>query len=94
MFFRTRSPIEPVSFVHKICQDISNGAQPKNLRYVKRLTPITATDKATPQGLEAVAREVLAPHFHGADQAGKKVSTNLFYQMMQPRRTKIFANAR
>ncbi|CAG5149011.1 uncharacterized protein ALTATR162_LOCUS2283 [Alternaria atra] len=72
MFFRTRSPIEPVSFVHKICQDISNGAQPKNLRYVKRLTPITATDKATPQGLEAVAREVLAPHFHGADQAGKK----------------------
>ncbi|RYN33080.1 hypothetical protein AA0112_g6055 [Alternaria arborescens] len=72
MFFRTRSPIEPVTFVHKICQDIANGAQPKNLRYVKRLTPITATDKATPQGLEAVAKEVLAPHFHGADQAGKK----------------------
>jgi tRNA acetyltransferase TAN1 len=59
-------------FVHKICQDIANGAQPKNLRYVKRLTPITATDKATPQGLEAVAKEVLAPHFHGADQVGKK----------------------
>ncbi|CAN9127710.1 unnamed protein product [Alternaria alternata] len=72
MFFRTRSPIEPVTFVHKICQDIANGAQPKNLRYVKRLTPITATDKATPQGLEAVAKEVLAPHFHGADQVGKK----------------------
>ncbi|KAI5380266.1 hypothetical protein J4E82_000842 [Alternaria postmessia] len=72
MFFRTRSPIEPVMFVHKICQDIANGAQPKNLRYVKRLTPITATDKATPQGLEAVAKEVLAPHFHGADQVGKK----------------------
>ncbi|KAL1800107.1 hypothetical protein ACET3X_000449 [Alternaria dauci] len=72
MFFRTRSPIEPVTFVHKICQDIANGAQPKNLRYVKRLTPITATDKATPQGLEAVAKQVLAPHFHGADQVGKK----------------------
>jgi tRNA acetyltransferase TAN1 len=72
MFFRTRSPIEPVMFVHKICQDIANGAQPKNLRYVKRLTPITATDKATPQGLEAVAKEVLAPHFHGANQVGKK----------------------
>ncbi|KAF7681561.1 hypothetical protein GT037_000537 [Alternaria burnsii] len=86
MFFRTRSPIEPVTFVHKICQDIANGAQPKNLRYVKRLTPITATDKATPQGLEAVAKEVLAPHFHGAGQVGKK--------MMQPRRAKIFANAR
>ncbi|KAF1839803.1 hypothetical protein BDW02DRAFT_593668 [Decorospora gaudefroyi] len=72
MFFRTRSPLEPVSFVHKICQDIADGAQLKNLRYVKRLTPITATDKATPQGLEAVAKQVLGPHFHGIDQAGKK----------------------
>ncbi|KAI2476020.1 THUMP domain containing protein [Pyrenophora tritici-repentis] len=72
MFFRTRSPLEPVSFVHKICQDIADGAQPRNLSYVKRLTPITATDKATPEGLEAVAKQVLAPHFHGADQAGKK----------------------
>ncbi|CAA9965887.1 THUMP domain containing protein [Pyrenophora teres f. maculata] len=72
MFFRTRSPLEPVSFVHKICQDIADGAQPRNLSYVKRLTPITATDKATSEGLEAVAKQVLAPHFHGADQAGKK----------------------
>jgi len=73
MFFRTRSPLEPVSFVHKICQDVADGAQPRNLSYVKRLTPITATDKATPEGLKAVAKQVLAPHFHGADQAGKKV---------------------
>jgi tRNA acetyltransferase TAN1 len=94
MFFRTRSPLEPVSFVHKICQDIAGGAQPKNLRYVKRLTPITATDKATPQGLEAVAKQVLAPHFHGTDQAGKKVSTSFSSQMMHPRCAKIFANAR
>jgi tRNA acetyltransferase TAN1 len=74
MFFRTRSPLEPVSFVHKICQDIAEGAQPRNLRYVKRLTPITATDKATTQGLDSVAKQVLAPHFHGKDQVGKKVS--------------------
>jgi tRNA acetyltransferase TAN1 len=74
MFFRTRSPLEPVSFVHKICQDIAEGAQPRNLRYVKRLTPITATDKATAQGLDSVAKQVLAPHFHGKDQVGKKVS--------------------
>ncbi|KNG52626.1 thump domain-containing protein [Stemphylium lycopersici] len=72
VFFRTRSPLEPVSFVHKICQDISEGAQPKNLSYVKRLTPITATEKATPQGLETVAKQVLAPHFHGPGQEGKK----------------------
>ncbi|KAF1844002.1 uncharacterized protein K460DRAFT_155730 [Cucurbitaria berberidis CBS 394.84] len=72
IFFRTRSPIEPVSFVHRICQDIADGAQPRNLRYVKRITPITAYEKATIQGLETAAEQVLAPHFHGPDQAGKK----------------------
>ena len=73
IFFRTRSPIEPVSFVHSICQDIADGAQPRNLRYVKRLTPITAYEKATTQGLAIVAKQVLAPHFHDPDQTGKKV---------------------
>ncbi|CAO2656406.1 Nn.00g052090.m01.CDS01 [Neocucurbitaria sp. VM-36] len=72
IFFRTRSPIEPVSFIHSICQDIADGAQPRNLRYVKRLTPITAYEKATTQGLETVAKQVLAPHFHGPEQVGKK----------------------
>lgn len=74
LFFRTRSPVEPVSFVHKICQDLANGGAIKRCRFVKRLTPITATDKATEKGLEDVARKVLAPHFHGPDQVGKKVS--------------------
>lgn len=72
VFFRTRKPLEPVSFVHNICQDVANGAQLKNLRYVKRLTPITAFEKATQQGLETVAKQVLAPHFHMKDQASKK----------------------
>jgi tRNA acetyltransferase TAN1 len=94
IFFRTRSPIEPVCFVHQICQELADGAQPRNLRYVKRLTPITTTDKATPQGLETVAKQVLGPHFHGTDQAGKKVSLISCYQMMQPRCAKIFANVR
>ncbi|KAH9862232.1 hypothetical protein IAQ61_010435 [Plenodomus lingam] len=72
VFFRTRKPVEPVSFVHKICQDVANGAQLKNLRYVKRLTPITAFEKATQQGLETVAKHVLASHFHIENQASKK----------------------
>jgi tRNA acetyltransferase TAN1 len=80
--------------VRTICQNIADGAQPRNLRYVKRLTPITATDKATPQGLETVAKQVLGPHFHGTDQAGKKVCVISCCQMMQPRCTKIFVNAR
>ena len=41
---------------------------------MKRLTPITAIDKATDRGLDEVAQQVLAPHFHGPDRAGKKVS--------------------
>ncbi|KAJ4365867.1 hypothetical protein N0V83_008489 [Neocucurbitaria cava] len=72
IFFRTRSPVEPVSFVHSICKDIADGAQPRNLRYVKRLTPITAYEKATTQGLESVAKQVLAPHFHGPERERKK----------------------
>ncbi|KAH7085911.1 THUMP domain-containing protein [Paraphoma chrysanthemicola] len=72
IFFKTRAPVEPVAFVEKICQDAAAGVQQPNCRFVKRLTPITAFDKANVKGLEAVAKQVLAPHFHGPDQAGKK----------------------
>ncbi|KAH3997903.1 hypothetical protein HBI70_077700 [Parastagonospora nodorum] len=72
MFFKTRLPVEPVAFVEKICQDTAAGVQVQNCRYVKRLTPITAIEKATVKGLEAVAKKVLAPHFHGKDQIARK----------------------
>lgn len=72
LFFKTRQPVEPVSFVHKICQDVADGVEQKRCRFVKRLTPITAIDKATENGLENVAQQVLAPHFHGDDKGQKK----------------------
>ncbi|KAF2868978.1 hypothetical protein BDV95DRAFT_630174 [Massariosphaeria phaeospora] len=72
IFFKTRKPVEPVSFVHQICKDAANGVERKRCRFVKRLTPISAIDKATERGLEIVAQQVLAPHFHGIEQAGKK----------------------
>jgi hypothetical protein len=72
IFFKTRSPVEPVAFVEKICRDVAGGAPLGRCRFVKRLTPMTAFDKATPKGLEAVAKLVLAPHFHVPDQEGKK----------------------
>lgn len=74
IFFKTRPPVEPVNFVEKICLDAAAGVQQNNCRYVKRLTPISAFDKATTKGLDAVAKTVLAPHFHQPDQASKKVS--------------------
>lgn len=73
IFFKTRQPVEPVGFVQRICQDAVNGVQQPFCRFVKRLTPITATAKATEKGLDEVAQQVLAPHFHGLDRTEKKV---------------------
>ena len=83
VFFKTRAPVEPVSFVHKICQDTADGVQHKNCRFVKRLTPITGIEKANQKGLESVAEQVLAPHFHGEENAGKKVRPNTCYTLCQ-----------
>jgi hypothetical protein len=63
--------------VEKICQDVAAGVQVQNCRYVKRLTPITAIEKANAKGLEAVAKQVLAPHFHGKEQIARKVRMSL-----------------
>jgi tRNA acetyltransferase TAN1 len=74
IFFKTHSPIEPVSFVHKICQDTADGVEHQRCRFVKRLTPLSAIAKVSGNGLKDVATQVLAPHFHGPGQSGKKVS--------------------
>ncbi|KAF2096797.1 hypothetical protein NA57DRAFT_58684 [Rhizodiscina lignyota] len=71
-FFRTRPPVEPVSFVQAICRDAASSTQRKRSRFVKRLTPITLTGKATEDGLGEVAKQVLAPHFHGPNATAKK----------------------
>lgn len=73
LFFKTRAPVEPVSFVQKICQDAADGVKQNGCRYVNRLTPISGIEKATEKGLEEVAKRVLAPHFHGPGKEGKKV---------------------
>ncbi|KAF2734685.1 hypothetical protein EJ04DRAFT_602369 [Polyplosphaeria fusca] len=72
LFFKTRPPVEPVSFAEKICQDAADDVEQKRCRFVKRITPIEATAKATERGLDDVAQSVLAPHFHGPERAGKK----------------------
>ena len=63
LFFKTRPPIEPVSFVHKICKDAAEGAT-QRARFVKRLSPMTMMGKATEDGLAKVADAVLGPVFH------------------------------
>ncbi len=71
LFFKTRAPIEPVGFVHKICKDAVEGATRKH-RWVKKLTPMTMMGKATVEGLERVAKDVLEPVFHAEGTLPKK----------------------
>lgn len=65
LFFKTREPVEPVSFVHRICEDASKDKSLRRTRFVKRLTPMTRMGKASEKGLEDVAKAVLGPVFHG-----------------------------
>lgn len=71
LFIRTRSPVEPVGFVKRICQDAQSGKQRTRSRYVNRLVPMTATGKATEQGLVELAQKVLGEVF---DLSGKRAS--------------------
>ena len=71
LFFKTRKPVEPVDFVHRICQDAVVGATKKH-RWVKRLTPMTMMGKATVEGLGKVAQTVLQPVFHQDESPSRK----------------------
>lgn len=74
IFFKTRAPVEPVSFVHRICEDAAKENAPKRTRFCNRLTPMTLMGKATEDGLEKTAKEVLAPQFHTEPRVPTKVS--------------------
>lgn len=73
IFFKTVAPVEPVSFVQRICEDALANPMLKRTRTAKRLAPMSLMGKATMEGLESVAREVLKPHFHDEPVSPKKV---------------------
>ncbi|KAI7088475.1 hypothetical protein KC356_g3266 [Hortaea werneckii] len=64
VFFRTVAPVEPVSFVQRICEDAVNKKLRRRTKAVKRLSPMSLMGRASAEGLESVAKQVLAPHFH------------------------------
>ncbi|KXS99437.1 hypothetical protein AC578_8146 [Pseudocercospora eumusae] len=64
VFFKTRHPVDPVSFVKTICEDSLKDSSHKRTRFAKRLSPMTLVGRASTEGLEKVATEVLKPHFH------------------------------
>ncbi|THY67287.1 hypothetical protein D6C87_10305 [Aureobasidium pullulans] len=73
IFFKTRAPVEPVSFVRRIVEDAAKPNAPKRTRFCNRLMPMTLMGKATENGLIKVAQEVLAPHFHQEPHVSRKV---------------------
>ncbi|KAK3071429.1 hypothetical protein LTR53_008633 [Teratosphaeriaceae sp. CCFEE 6253] len=72
VFFKTVSPVEPVSFVKKICEDASSGTALRRTRNTNRLTPMTLLGRASGEDLEKVALEVLRPHFHQEPAQSRK----------------------
>lgn len=73
VFFKTASPVEPVSFVQRICEDAKQRRSLVRTRFAQRLTPMSAMGRASAEGLEKAAREVLAPHFHREPAQPRKV---------------------
>lgn len=72
LFFKTKLPVEPVSFVHGLCQDAAQGKAIRRSRFVKRLTPMSRMGKASVGGMEEVAQAVLRPVFHVEGGVPKK----------------------
>ena len=64
LFFKTRKPVEPVSFVQRICEEAMNSTTPRRTKFVKRLTPMTRMGKVSEKSLDDTAKAVLAPVFH------------------------------
>ena len=72
VFFRTTAPVEPVSFVHKIIADAAAESGKKRTRFTQRLSPMSVMGKASEEGLEKVALEVLKETFLDEGVAGQK----------------------
>lgn len=79
VFFKTVAPIEPVSFVKRICEDALSNTHRKRTRYTKRLSPITLMGRATLEGVEKVARTVLEPKFHTSPAQPRKVRRSFLW---------------
>lgn len=73
VFIKTEAPVDPVALVKRICQDAQESPARKRTRFVKRLSPMTLLGRASEEGLEKVAKEVLAPYFHQVPHVGRKV---------------------
>jgi tRNA acetyltransferase TAN1 len=70
LFFKLQPSIEPVDFVHRICEEAASNPTGRKHRFLNRLTPMTRMGRATQTDLEELAREVLQKHFRLVDGDG------------------------
>jgi len=66
-FIHTRLPVVPTDLVYAIF-DEALSIKKSQTRYTQRLTPIMRTARATLEDIERIAKEALAPHFHGGQK--------------------------
>lgn len=64
LFFKTRPPIDPVDFVHRICKEVVSTPGIRRMKYINRLTPVTLIGKATEKGLGELGKTILSQHFN------------------------------
>ncbi|SCU82941.1 LAFA_0D00892g1_1 [Lachancea sp. 'fantastica'] len=68
VFCKTRKPIVPETFVHRIMQEFADPkTSHKRTRYVQKLTPVSFSCNASLSELSKLAQRVLSPHFHKKD---------------------------
>lgn len=75
LFFKLQPAIDPVDFVHRICEEAASNLTGRKHRFLNRLTPMTRMGRATQTDLEGLAREVLQKEFrlvNGDGKAGKE----------------------
>lgn len=77
IFIKTKKPIEPESFIKRICTESSESKQ-KNTRYTQKLSPVTFSVSPSVDELKKLSKRVLAPHFHQEkDQKPIKFAINV-----------------
>lgn len=65
VFVKTRKPIVPEKFVHRIIRDLADPHDlRKRTRFVQKLTPITDSCHASMEELAKLCERVLPQHFH------------------------------
>ncbi|KAI5293130.1 hypothetical protein KEM52_005812, partial [Ascosphaera acerosa] len=63
-FIRLDAPLDPVQIVRDLCSEARAHPERQRSRKIQRMTPATKVAKVLGTGLQALAQEVLAPHFH------------------------------